>query len=417
MDKFIPKITIKPNPKKKVRACPTPDLLNKVHLKREARKYWKKFPTNKNYETYTKYRNQVVWEQRKSSMTKEKRIATEAKTNPIFFQYSASKIKSKEQIANLKQDDGSLTNSNLQKAEVLNKFFKSVFTIEDNSTLPAFPSRTSKSISSIMISEEKMLKVLLSLNKSKSPGPDTIHPRILKELAHEISYPLTILFNTTMKHGQIPKDWKKAEVKPIFKKGDKSSPGNYRPVSLTSVVCKIFETFVRDALYEHLTSNDLLSPDQFGFCKGRSCVSQLLVTVNEWFQNIDKGLPVDTIYLDFAKAFDTVPHNRLLHKLKAYGISGKLLDWIQSFLTDRTQYVTVNGTSSGQVPVTSGVPQGSVLGPVLFIYFINDMPDILDGIKVKIFADDTKIFSPIASNVDNIKLQEGLDALTDWSND
>ena len=106
MDKFIPKITIKPNTKKKARACPTPDLLNKVHLKREARKYWKKFPTNKNYEIYTKYRNQVVWEQRKSSMTKEKRIASEAKTNPkMFFQYSASKIKSKEQIANLKQDD------------------------------------------------------------------------------------------------------------------------------------------------------------------------------------------------------------------------------------------------------------------------------------------------------------------------
>ena len=262
-----------------------------------------------------------------------------------------------------------------------------------------------------------MLKVLLSLNKSKSPGPDNIHPRILKELAHEISYPLTKLFNASMKHGQIPKDWKIAEVKPIFKKGDKSSPGNYRPVSLTSVVCKIFETFVRDALYEHLTSNKLLSPDQFGFCKGRSCVSQLLVTVNEWMQNMDMGLPVDTIYLDFAKAFDTVPHNRLLHKLRAYGISGNLLEWIQDFLSDRSQFVSISGISSGQVPVTSGVPQGSVLGPVLFIYFINDMPDILDGIRVKVFADDTKIFNPIISTEDTTKLQLGLDALTKWSND
>ena len=146
------------------------------------------------------------------------------------------------------------------------------------------------------------------MNISKSPGPGEIHPRILKELAEEISYPLKLLFDKTMTAGKLPNKWKMAEVIPLFKKGCKSTPGNYRPVSLTSVVCKIFEGFVRDSLYNHFVENNLLSINQFGFCKGRSCVTQLLVTINEWFSSLDDNIPVDAIYLDFQKAFDSVPH-------------------------------------------------------------------------------------------------------------
>ena len=140
-----------------------------------------------------------------------------------------------------------------------------------------------------------------------------------------------------------------AEVRPILKKGSKTSPGNYRPVSLTPIICKIFEKFIKDSIFKHLTVNNLLSDDQYGFCGGRSCTTQLLNTINDWFSYLDKNIPVDAVYLDFRKAFDTVPHERLLNKLHGYGIRGQLLDWIRDFLSDRSQYVTINDESSNKV--------------------------------------------------------------------
>ena len=134
-----------------------------------------------------------------------------------------------------------------------------------------------------------------------------------------------------MTKGKIPSGWKQAEVRPIFKKGSKTSPDNYRPVSLTSVVCKVFEKIIREGLCNHMQENDILSKDQFGFCAGRSCVTQLLVTLNDWMFSLDNHVPVDAAYLDFSKAFDSVPHKRLLHKLSSYGIKGSLLSWITDF--------------------------------------------------------------------------------------
>ena len=148
-------------------------------------------------------------------------------------------------------------------------------------------------------------------------------------------------------------------------------------------------------------SDTLLSEDQFGFCQGRSCSLQLLVTINDWLGCLDSKVPVDAAYLDFKKAFDSVPHKRLLTKLKGYGINGKVLGWVEDFLKNRMQYVSINGKSSEKSPVTSGVPQGSVLGPTLFIYFINDLPDEVKC-NLKIFADDTKAYSVINSVQDQI---------------
>ena len=190
-----------------------------------------------------------------------------------------------------------------------------------------------------------------------------------------------------MTTGKLPAKWKIAEVRPIFKKGSKTSPGNYRPVSLTSIVCKVFEGFVRDVLYKHLESNHLLAEEQYGFCSRRSCTTQLLNTINDWFLHLDEKTPVDAVYLDFRKAFDTVPHERLLNKLYGYGIRGDVLNWVRDFLSDRSQYVSIHGECSSDIPVTSGMPQGSVLGPTLFIYFINDLPQVVST-SIKIFADD-----------------------------
>ena len=178
---------------------------------------------------------------------------------------------------------------------------------------------------------------------------------------------------------------------PIHKKGAKVIPGNYRPVSLTSVVGKMMESIVRDSLVDHMMSHNLFCDAQHGFVPGRSCMTQLLVTLELWSELLDSGAPIDVIYLDFRKAFDTVPHQRLIRKLKAYGITGKLLNWISDFLSGREQRVVVNGNLSSWASILSGIPQGSVLGPILFVVFINDLPDVVRS-SVKIFADDTKLF-------------------------
>ena len=413
---FVPKKLIKPGKKHNKHSCPfIPGILHKVRLKRSAYKYYKKYPTTKNYNIYCKFRNQVKWETRKSVILKEKSIAKQVKTNPkLFYQYVSSKIKTRDPISNLKKSDGTLTTNNQEKADVLKSFFHSVFTNVTDDPLPPFEDRTNEKLSHLLVTESQMVKALQSLKVDKSPGPDGLHPRVLKEVANEIAHPLTVLFNSSISHGKIPKAWKIAEVKPIFKKGDKTSPGNYRPVSLTSIVCKVFESFLRDALYEHLVKNKLLSKHQFGFCKGRSCVSQLLVVIHHWLSCMDRDVPTDAIYLDLSKAFDTVPHKKLIHKLKGYGIGGSILDWISDFLSDRTQYVSVGNTCSESTPVTSGVPQGSVLGPILFIYYINDMPDVVDCF-IKIFADDAKTSNEINSFEDSVTLQNSLDGLSSWT--
>ena len=176
------------------------------------------------------------------------------------------------------------------------------------------------------------------------------------------------------------------------------------------------EKFIKNALNIHLINNNLLSTDQYGFIAGRSTTNQLLVTLHDWLSSLDKNLPVDVIYLDFKKAFDTVPHIRLLKKLASYGIKDNILKWITSFLDGRQQLVKINNSHSNSINVTSGVPQGSVLGPTLFIYFINDLSDIIGlNTNIKIFADDTKIYSTVRNENDSTNLQETINSLYKWS--
>ena len=213
-------------------------------------------------------------------------------------------------------------------ATILNKFFASVFTDEDSlSVHPPENIRSQNSISDILISELDVLRTVEKIKVNKSPGPDKIAPRILKETKHQISKPLSTLFNKSLTVGKVPSDWKNANVTPIFKKGDKSQPGNYRPISLTSVVGKLMETILRDNMVKFLDDDNIINDSQHGFRSKRSCLTNLLDFFHYIFYVYDESKAVDIVYLDFQKAFDKVPHKRLLKKLQTHGISGNIHNW------------------------------------------------------------------------------------------
>ena len=187
----------------------------------------------------------------------------------------------------------------------------------------------------------KVKKRLETLNRFKGSGPDNIHPHVLKETATSVYVPLSMIFKESLEVGETPEDWRSANVTPIFKKGDRNDPANYRPVSLTSQVCKVLESIVREKMFEHLKSNNLLSNEQHGFREGRSCLSNLLTTLEDWTSILDDGDCVDVAYLDFRKAFDLVSHNHLLLKLKKHRINGQILNWIKAFLENRKQRLVI----------------------------------------------------------------------------
>ena len=389
-----------------------------MKLKKRKRSLWVQYMRSGNiidHVRFTRARNRLRTLTRKLRADFERKLARDLRNNPKgFWRYAGSRLRTRTTVEDLQAEDGTVARDDNTKANLLNQYFHSVFTTEDPHLPSPPPTYQGTVLEDVNVSPAAVREKLEKLKPGSAPGPDGLHPRVLRETAATMAEPWSQLFRSCLDSGRLPLEWQKDEIVPIFKKGSKQTPANYRPVTLTAVPCKVLESLIRDQLFDHLESSEQLSDAQHGFRRKRSCTTQLLDTLDEWTDLLERGDPVDAIYLDFSKAFNSVPHQRLLLKLRSCGVGGKLLTWIEAFLTGRQQRVTVNGTKSDWAPVTSGVPQGTVLGPLLFVIYVNDMPGEVRS-SLKMFADDTKLYRSVGRESDNGVLQEDLDSLVEWS--
>jgi hypothetical protein len=372
-------------------------------------------PTSETWEIFRLLRNKVNNLIKTDKQQYQAHLLRKMEQNPkLLYRIVNNNAKVKPGVSPLQTTD-KITSTAVEAAEELVKFYSTIFCPREHVDA-ANDQRTSASdtLSDMTIDADTVLKILLELDVRKSPGADGITPLILKRCAHSLYIPLTKLFNHSLHCSQVPADWKRGTITPIYKGGARSLASNYRPVTLLSTTSKVLERVVTRRIIEHLEEHSLLSIAQHGFRKNYSCVTNLLLTLDDWTQAVDRGYPIHACYLDISKAFDRVNHCILLRKLKEHGIDGKLLAWLEDYLTDRTVQVRVDGALSKPVPVTSGVPQGSVLAPILFIIYANDIPSLI-RCKITLFADDIKLWTHIRTVEDCKLLQKDLDALHEWS--
>ena len=398
-----------------------------LELVKNKNKIWRKYVKSKDKNLFMKYktlRNEIKTNVSILKQTKTFNLAKKIKTNPkVFWQTVGNASNSKINIEYIAEssDEGveTLLVRDCDKAESFANFFKSVYVDQRNddqfNLTPGLD--VVNDMDELVINEQLIYNKICKLNKYKSAGADGLFSRVFVECANSISKYLSLLFYLCLNSGYLPNIWKSSIVVPIFKKGNRQLTGNYRPVSLCCVACKLLEFFIKESILAHFAVNNLFSNFQYGFVKGRSTTLQLLKILDDWTEALDNGFEVDVVYTDFEKAFDKVSHRKLLYKLDYYRVNKKIILWIRNYLTERRFSVKVNGEFSEWCGVLSGVPQGSVLGPVLFIIYINDLFDFCrndEEVKLFLFADDAKLYRCIKSPDDRIIVQKVLMMLANW---
>lgn len=390
-------------------------------LRKEKNRSWKEFenqPTTINFKYAMDYQQSFEFTEGVLKRNYERKLAKNIKTNSKgFFSYVRSKRKVNERLGSLiDTSTNTKTTTPKETADLLAEYFASVFKEEPQGPLRKECYGTVSGMSqigNIQVNDQDVFLLLNDLNIYKSHGPDEIHPSILKELCGNrlFTSAVTKLYKCCAKYGKIPETWKQAVVIPLFKKGSKLNVNNYRPVSLTCILCKVYEKLLRKHILQHVSEQ--VSSSQHGFVQGKSCLSNLLETVEAVANYLDSGRDADIVYLDFCKAFDSVPHSRLLVKLQSFGITGNTLAIIKDFLSNRWMTIKVGDSYSERKRVVSGVPQGSVIGPLLFVLFINDLPDSVKSFA-RLYADDLKLVGD--ANSSEI-LENDLKSLSIWESD
>ena len=354
----------------------------------------------------------------------ESKAVSNIKHNPkYFFSYCKKYSKTKTQIGPLKTADGTLTKQPKETCQLLREQYNSVFSLPRTNTLIEDPIsffsedlvHRHPCLTDIEVTVEDIERAIQELKHNAAAGPDGVPAILLRKCSQALARPIYRLWQCSLDSGVVPDTLKAAKICPIYKGGDRSLAKNYRPVALTSHLVKIMEKCARNKIMDYLETNNLYSVGQHGFRKGRSCLSKLLSHYDWVLQNLAEGRNVDVVFLDFAKAFDKVDHGILLRRVKELGITGKLGRWMHSFLTGRVQTVVVDGHKSEEAPMISGVPQGSVLGPLLFLIYMGDIGiDVGDSVLTS-FADDTSVSRAVTTTVDVMQLQQDLDTVYSWA--